>query len=200
MLGTMRRPWESSNDLHARLARRAAGGDQAAFVALYRALYPPVARFVGRRVRTPADAEDAVAQTFHRLLEALPRLDAARGSILGYALATARHAVADQGRLRRNTAGAGGAGEAEVVDAGPDPLALLEAGRSHRALAEALSALPPEARRLLELRYGDGLRHAEIAALTGANEAAVKQRLSRLLRGLRGVLAGGGDRTEEVAP
>jgi RNA polymerase sigma-70 factor (ECF subfamily) len=63
-----------------------------------------------------------------------------------------------------------------------------------------VAALPPESRQLLELRFGDGLRHAEIAALTGAREAAVKQRLSRLLRSLRGTLDGGAERKGPVAP
>jgi RNA polymerase sigma-70 factor (ECF subfamily) len=38
---------------------------------------------------------------------------------------------------------------------------------------------------MLALRHGDGLKHAEIAALLGQSEAAVKQRLSRAQRALR---------------
>jgi RNA polymerase sigma-70 factor, ECF subfamily len=196
----MRRPWESTVRFHARLARRAAAGDRDAFVALYRDLYPEVTRFVGRRAASAADAEDAVGQTFHRLLEALPRLDAARGSVLGYALTTARNALADQGRGRRAERGPGSGEAAEPADAHPGPLELLESRRDRAALAEVVAALPPESRQLLELRFGDGLRHAEIAALTGANEAAVKQRLSRLLRSLRGTLDGGAERKGPVAP
>jgi RNA polymerase sigma-70 factor (ECF subfamily) len=197
----MRRPWETTHRYHARLAGRAAAGEPAAFVTLYRDLYPEVAHFVGRRARTAADAEDAVAQTFHRLLEALPRLDPARGSILGYALTTARHALADQGRSRR--AGGDPAGpeaDREPVDAGPGPHELLEARHAQAALAEAVAALPAESQHLLALRFGDGLRHAEIAALTGANEAAVKQRLSRLIRALREELGAGAHPAGEVAP
>jgi len=197
----MRRPWETTVRFHARLARRAAGGDRDAFVALYRDLYPEVARFVGRRAGSAADAEDAVAQTFHRLLEALPRLDASRGSVLGYALATARNALADQGRDRRAEPGAAGPGAvAEPADAHPGPLEMLESRRDRAALAEVVATLPFESRQLLELRFGDGLRHAEIAALTGAGEAAVKQRLSRLLRSLRGALDDGAERKGPVAP
>jgi RNA polymerase sigma-70 factor (ECF subfamily) len=194
----MRRPWETTNDLHARLAHRAAGGDQAAFVALYRDLYPAVARFVGRRVRAAADAEDVVAQVFHRLLEALPRLDGTRGSILGYALTTARNALADAHR-------AGGGHAAldsvpEQADQRPGAQQLLESRDASEALRRAVAALPDEARQLLDLRFGDGLRHAEIAALTSANEAAVKQRLSRLLRALRGALGERARPTREATP
>jgi len=194
----MRRPFEQPAAHHARLARRAAAGDRAAFVELYRALYPPVARFVARRVPARADAEDVVARTFHRLLEALPALDGARGTVLGYALTVARHAATD---LRRAGAGAGGAGgEAgpEPADGAPDALARLEADERLRALARLLDGLPPATRQLIELRFGDGLKHAEIAALQGVSEAAVKQRVGRALRELRAALAEPATGTEEA--
>lgn len=195
----MRRPWETHADHHARLAVRAAGGDRAAFVALYRALYPPVARWVARRARSPGDAEDVVSLTFHRLLETLPRLDPARGTPLAFALGVARHALADEARrraVRGDTAGPGSADAAALADLAPGAeQALLERERLE-GLARLLDGLPAEARELLELRFGDGLRHAEIAALTGASEAAVKQRLSRALKALRAAArAGGGEVT-----
>ena len=48
-----------------------------------------------------------------------------------------------------------------------------------------IEALPSEDRELIALRYADGLRHGEIAQLLGISEAAVRQRVSRALRGLR---------------
>lgn len=194
----MRRPFEQPAAHHARLARRAAAGDRAAFLELYRALYPPVARFVARRVAARADAEDVVARTFHRLLEALPALDGARGTVLGYALTTARHAAADLARSRGPAGGAGDADLADPADGAPDPLARLEADERLRALARVLAGLPEATRQLIELRFGDGLKHAEIAALQGVSEAAVKQRVSRALRELRAALAGPGAGIEEV--
>jgi RNA polymerase sigma-70 factor (ECF subfamily) len=35
------------------------------------------------------------------------------------------------------------------------------------------------------MRYGDGLRHAEIAELLGLRESAVRKRISRAVRELR---------------
>lgn len=194
----MRRPFEQPAAHHARLAGRAAAGDRAAFVELYRALYPPVARFVARRVPARADAEDVVARTFHRLLESLPSLDAARGTVLGYALTTARNAAADLARSRALSGSAAEADRAERADGAPDPLARLEADERLAALARVLAGLPEATRELIELRFGDGLKHAEIAALQGVSEAAVKQRVSRALRELRAALAGPGAGIEEV--
>ena len=198
----MRRPFEPHAAHHLRLARRAGAGDRAAFVELYRALYPPVARYVACRVTSAADAEDVVARTFHRLLEALPTLDAARGTVLGWCLVTARHLAADLHRGRRP--GAAGEAEETALEAAPDgaPGALerLEADERLQALARVLDGLPPATRELIERRFGDGLSHAEIAALTGASEAAVRKRLSRALQALREGLAALEGPTEEVTP
>jgi hypothetical protein len=86
----VRLPWPIREARLARLAARAGKGDRTAVVSIYRALHPDVSRFVGRRVASRAEAEDAVAATFHRLLESLGRLDGSRGSVTGYALAVAR--------------------------------------------------------------------------------------------------------------
>ncbi len=91
--------------------------------------------------------------------------------------------------------------EAEGRAEGPDALERLERDERLRALARVLEALPAPTRELIELRFGDGLKHAEIAALQGVSEAAVKQRTSRALRELRAALTalGAGPEREEVA-
>jgi RNA polymerase sigma-70 factor (ECF subfamily) len=195
----MRRPFEPHAAHHHRLVRRAAGGDRGAFVELYRALYPPVARHVACRVASAADAEDVVARTFHRLLESLPGLDPARGTVLSWCLATARNLAIDVGRARRP--GAGDAGALETApDGTPDALERLEADERLQALARVLDGLPPETRELIELRFGDGLSHAELAAHAGASEAAVRKRLSRALVALRHRLAALDAHPEEASP
>ncbi|HET8725128.1 MAG TPA: sigma-70 family RNA polymerase sigma factor [Anaeromyxobacteraceae bacterium] len=184
----MRLPWPIREARTARLAARAARGDRAAVVALYRALEPDVARFVGRRVASRADAEDAVAATFHRLLESLPRLDGRKGSVTGYALAVAR-SVLSEGRRRTL--------EALALEEAPDPedpaadvLGVLIRGEAEAALRRRLAELPTPTRELLALRYADGLRWAEIAAVLDESEDAVRQRCSRTVRDLRLALRG----------
>jgi RNA polymerase sigma-70 factor (ECF subfamily) len=195
----MRRPFEPYAAHHHRLAGRAAGGDQAAFVELYRALYPPVARFVACRVAASADAEDVVARTFHRLLESLAGFDADRGTVLAWCLATARNLATDlqrAGRLRPD----GAAALEALPDQAVDAQGRLEADERLQALARVLDGLPAETRELIELRFGDGLTAAEIAALTGASEAAVRKRLSRAVAALRQALAALDIFPEEVTP
>ncbi len=184
----VRLPWPIREARLARLAARAAGGDRGAVVALYRALEPDVARFVGRRVASRADAEDAVAATFHRLLESLPRLDGRKGSVTGYALAVARSVLSDG---RRRTLEALALEEAPEPEApGADALGGLIRGEAEAALRRRLAELPGPTRELLALRFADGLRWAEVAAVLGEPETAVRQRGSRALRDLRLALRG----------
>ncbi len=63
-----------------------------------------------------------------------------------------------------------------------DPAASLDANAD---LAVALSRLSSEDRELLGLRHVTGMTSAEIAALTGRNDGAVRMHLSRLHRRLR---------------
>jgi RNA polymerase sigma-70 factor (ECF subfamily) len=157
-------------------------------VSIYRALHPDVSRFVGRRVASRAEAEDAVAATFHRLLESMGRLDGKRGSITGYALAVARSVLEDGRRIRREAFRLEDTPEPE--DPRADPLGLLLRWEAESLLRRRLADLPEETRELLALRFADGLRWAEIAAVLGEPEGALRQRSSRALRDLRDALGG----------
>ena len=53
------------------------------------------------------------------------------------------------------------------------------------ALRDVVSSLDESQRELLALRFGEELRHAEIARLVGLSEANVRQRLSRLQREMK---------------
>jgi RNA polymerase sigma-70 factor (ECF subfamily) len=157
-------------------------------ITLYRALHPDVSRFVGRRVASRAEAEDAVAATFHRLLESLGRLDGERGSVTGYALAVARTVLREGRRTRREAFRLEDAPEPE--DPRADALGRLLQGEAETLLRRRLADLPESTRELLSLRFADGLRWSEIAAVLGEPEGALRQRSSRALRELRESLGG----------
>jgi RNA polymerase sigma-70 factor (ECF subfamily) len=57
-------------------------------------------------------------------------------------------------------------------------------------LRRRLAELPDATRELLALRFADGLRWSEIAAVLGPSEEALRQRASRTLRELRESLRG----------
>jgi RNA polymerase sigma-70 factor (ECF subfamily) len=190
-------PWPIRDALLARLVGRAAAGDRASVVALYRALHPQVSRFVGRRLASRAEVEDAVSATFHRLLESLPRLDGSRGSVTGYALAIARSVLKQGCRARREAFRLDDAPEPE--DPGADTLGRLLRAEGEAILRAHLAGLPAPTRELLALRFADELRWPEIAAILGESEDAVRQRSSRAIRELRDSLGGtaGGELAHE---
>ncbi len=169
-----------------RLVVRSQRGDRSAFRALYRALYEPVYRFVLRRLGRAAEAEEVVAQVFFRLLESLDRVDP-RQNVMGYVLQMARNAVADYARSRMSFEPA--AVLTRLPSPSSGPLDGLERAEQMEALTAELVALDAETRELLLLRYGDGLRHAEIARMLDLTEAAVRQRTSRAVRELRARLS-----------
>jgi RNA polymerase sigma-70 factor (ECF subfamily) len=66
---------------------------------------------------------------------------------------------------------------------GPEQQALRQEERSQ--VRAALQKLPPLRQHILQLRYGDGLRCAEIALLLDKREEAVRKLLSRSILALR---------------
>src|SRR5256885_12976192 len=125
-----------------RLLLRARRGDREAFRALYRQMYDPVARFVGRRVRQREDAEDVISRTFERLLLRLESFDEQRGGALPFALAIARNLMLDDLRAERRGVPLEEAA-AQLVE-NRTPLAELLRGEEVRVAREKLVALTPE--------------------------------------------------------
>lgn len=180
-----------SRDPLARWARQAAAGDRRAFTRLYRDLHPLVARFIARRVDSRADAEELVADVFRRVVEHLAEFDPKRGSVRAWVLRIGRNAVIDHYRTRKHPLALG-----SVDSVGPlatlalngnesGPLDHMLANERSARIRELLATCSDETRTLLAMRYGDGLRHAEIAELLGLGEAVVRKRISRAVRELR---------------
>ena len=106
-----------------------------------------------------------------------------KGTVFAYALSMARNALVDDARRRRGMVPEEAA--AALPDLGAGPLDRLMGEEDTRRIRQELARLPAETRELLMLRFGDGLRFAEIAQVMGLNEAAVRQRTSRAVRELR---------------
>ncbi len=76
-------------------------------------------------------------------------------------------------------------GEDILDEGGPEQHALRQ--EEHSQLRVALQRLPALQQHILRLRYGDGLRCAEIALLLDKREEAVRKLLSRSILALRQV-------------
>lgn len=169
---------------HARWAKSARDGDERALVLLYDELHAPVASYLRLRVPAGHDAEDLVSTVFHRFLSNLERYDPRRGSVLGWVLVMARHALIDDLRRRRETVPVDELADV-LAGTAPDPLEGLIRTEQADRVRTVVAQLPARERELLALHYGQDLRLRDIGGLLGLGEAAVKQRLSRLRRRLR---------------
>ena len=173
---------------HQLLLMLARKGNEDAFRRLYREIHDPVAAYVNRRVMNSADAEDIIADVFQKFLLRLDSYDSGKGSVLTWIVSMTRHAVIDHHRKLRSV----------TVDS--DELAELLAGSRPGALYNLIQeedllrvqALllkqSPQTREMFELRFGQGLRIREVAAVMGIGNDAAKQRFARTLKKLRAEL------------
>ena len=184
----------------------AAQQDPAAFDALYRRYLAQVYSFAYYELGHHADAEDVTERVFLQALAALPRFEergeAARADDGGagstfrvWLFQIARNAIATEHRARRRRAAVSLDAIPDAIDdserADPVALAVNRAGAS--AAMAAIADLPADRRRALLLRFVDQMSTAEIAAVLGRSEAAVRVLIHRSLRSVARRLERGGD-------
>jgi len=162
----------------ARLRRR----DPAALAGLVERYQHRLYRYLFRLVRNPAAAEDLFQQTWLNVVRQIGRFDS-RSSFDPWLFAVAHNAAIDH--LRRKTGESLEECGSEARTAAPD--ALEAAMESERAaiLDAAMAALPAVQREALTLRFEEGMKLEEIAAVTGAPLSTVKSRVQRALESLR---------------
>lgn len=155
-------------------------GDEDALEALYRRHVHAIYRFVLAQVRVVPDAEDITADTFARMIEGL---DGFRGeaSFKNWLYQIARNAV----RNHRRSAGYRlNVPLGPVLEAGEPAEPAEDPAASSKAVAvmDLLEPLPPRYRRILELRFLEGLSIRETARRMGVTEANAKVLQYRALR------------------
>ncbi|WP_149536315.1 RNA polymerase sigma factor [Siccirubricoccus phaeus] len=162
----------------------AQAGDARAYDRLLRAALPLLRGIARRRIRDPAEAEDAVQDallTIHRLRETYDPTRPLKPWLIAI---TERRAI---DRLRRTSRRAGR--ESAIDDFGetlPDPLANQgEAKVAAAELRSAVAALPEAQRTALGLAKLQDLPLAEASARSGMSVGALKVATHRAVRALR---------------
>lgn len=127
-------------------------------------------------------AEDLTSQTFFKAFEHLRDFDADRGKFSAWLFRIARNNVIDHYRTSHPSV--------ELTDAfdqagSEDLVARVDARVRLAKVRELLRSLPPDTREILMLRVWQDLSYAEIAAITGKTEAAVKMTFFRSVKKLR---------------
>jgi RNA polymerase sigma-70 factor (ECF subfamily) len=170
--------------LMARLVLRDAGALEALYDRHARAVYSLALRLLADR----AAAEEVVQDCFLKLWRAPHTYQPQRGKPLTWLLGITHHRAVDELRRRRverrvveHTVN----GDTHEFAISEDPLQALWRDADRETVTNALGALPPEQRLVLQLAYYDGMTQVEIADRLSQPLGTVKTRMRLGLRKLR---------------
>ena len=181
--------WQSDE----RLTRRACGGDERAFAAIFGRYHQPLYRFCLAIVGNPEDAQDALQNTMVKVLRALPGEERTI-ELKPWLYRIAHNEAIDLLRRRRETRQL----DVEQVAAGRG-LAEDAATRDRlRRLLADLRELPERQREVLVMRELAGLGFEEIGAALGTSDAVARQTLYEARQSLRQMEEGREMRCDEV--
>ena len=153
------------------------------FETVYEWSYRPVFHLVYMRLLHREDAEDVVADTFIKAMEAYERFDPTRASVSTWLGRIAQNCTTDFLRRKGRRAEVG---LEEIPDAGAEDREL--SALTDEATAQVyrlMQHLHPAERQLVALRYGMELSNPEIGELLAISPKAVSDRLARLLKKCR---------------
>jgi RNA polymerase sigma-70 factor (ECF subfamily) len=171
---------EEERSLLGRLRAR----EEAALGELYDRLSPWVLGVAYRVLGDADEADEVLSDVFVQVWHRIDQHDAQRGPLTPWVLSIARNRALDLLRRRRRWWRKVERVEQDGTVDGGDPAVAADAPEAavpgwpvHRAVHQAVGALPEEQRQVVLLAYFEGLSHSEIARRTGDPLGTVKTRL-----------------------
>ncbi len=155
---------------------------QALFAREYPAVFEYLYRFIYVRVFDRDEANDVVSEIFTKAYTLLDRFEPDRGNLRQWLTGFAKYELLTYWRRKKPTV------SLELDDALVDPQTgtpFVEKLDDHLLAEKMYERLSKDQKRLLTLRYVDGLTYEELADVTGKEPAALRQLFSRLHRVLR---------------
>lgn len=162
------------------LARR---GDEAGFTLLWRALHPPLLRYLA--VRGDEAPEDIAAETWLQVVRDLRGFRGGAPEFRAWLFTVARHRAIDQGRARAARPVVPVAEPREVRETAVPSAEQYAVDRESTATALRLVAtLPRDQAEMVMLRVVAGLDVAAVAELVGKKPGTVRVAVHRALKSL----------------
>jgi RNA polymerase sigma-70 factor (ECF subfamily) len=162
------------------LVRRAAKGDESAFLIVCEQHRDEVYRFASWMLTDSSGAEDVTQESFLALLDHPSRFDPVAGSLRTFLLAIARNFCRNRLRKLRPEE------DLDVEEAsGADLLDRAVQMETSEMVQSAIAALPPLQREVVFLFEYEELPMAEIASLLATDVNTIKGRLYRARQRLR---------------
>lgn len=159
--------------------------DPAMFQHIYLQWVTPVYQYIFARTGNQQDAEDITSQVFMRAFQAFPRYEH-RGLFSAWLFTIVRNQV--NGVLRKKKVIEVPLTAARHANAATDMLISVSQTDEINRLKKLIAELSDEDQELIRLRYIAELKFAEIGAVLGRSEAAVKKALYRLQERLKSLL------------
>jgi RNA polymerase sigma-70 factor (ECF subfamily) len=166
------------------LAARVAGNDRAAFRELVERVSPHMLRYLLHKGAALADAEDITQEAWARAVPWLKRNDGSR-SFVRWAFVVVRNLWIDVLRRRRKDQDLLSFLEEHVDEARLSPDVEGHSGDWQDRLMRCLDRLPDEYRRIVRLRFWEGMSLQEVADFLGISYSSAKAKCCRAVSQLQ---------------
>ncbi len=167
------------NEADQKLVEAIRGGDSAAFEQLYETYFRRIHNFSVGKLGNVAEAEDVTQEVFAAVFSCLDRFEG-KSDLIVWIYGITRNIV--NNRLRRRA----GMRQIALEDLPPEFTPIADgpereavARESLRRVGAVIEELPPDQRRILELRHSQRLAIRKIAEIMNRSEDAVKSSLYR---------------------
>jgi len=174
--------WESNLS---EVLTRAQEGDQRAFDVIYQRFGDPLFRYLYARCGDASQAEELHGDLWLRVVERLgsfrPPPNGVDAAFAAWLYRIAYNLVIDSVRRRH---GSGVPLDLDIASREPAPEEQIIAASETEALRAAIDRLTPDQREVVVMRFFEERSNAEVAALTGRTEGAVKVMQHRALGSL----------------
>ena len=166
------------------LVARAQTGEREALEELYLLHFDRIYAYLQMTVGNRHDAEDLTNQTFVKMLESIERFEWRKVPFSAWLFRIAHNLAIDHFRSRRRWQP-----EEEPPEPPGDEQRSAEEEAMHsigrRSMLQMIERLSPEQRQVLTLKFLYGFANAEVAAILGKTEGAIKSLQHRALASLQ---------------
>ena len=159
--------------------------DPLAFGLLYERYVDRIYSYIYYRTGNQQDAEDLTARTFHKALDHIKRFNNRGAPFSAWLYRIAHNLVANWHRDRSRRRELALEDQTHLPYAPGNPEKLAEASEARDALLGAIRRLPDDRQQLILLKFSDALPNAQIGAIMGRSEGAIKSLYHRTLLALR---------------
>jgi len=178
----------TQQELDFQCLQRTQAGDMRSLSELFDRYTPLLYPVALRILRSPADAEDAVQDAWLQVWKRSASYDARRGTVAAWLLTVVRSRALDRYRSVASRSRAESRVDPEPVTAPEDPTRRAMHVELRDRVRDAMAALAPQQRQVIEIAYFEGRSQSEIAKQLNAPLGTVKSWTRQGLMRLRELL------------